>query len=222
METVELNLENIQSLDQSWLEILERYNTKEAESSHFIVRMKMPSYKYPFVDFVLQKNNAYVIGILKNGQLINFYKKVYGEYNGNLNKESIKTMMGHFYQLNVGGRIEEKYFDIAVFIISEAARFDFVRAAVRRVYDDDSNPTKTAFINWTNSEQCYTQLNLYWELLHNYSHMRKDVSKHTKNVSVSDAQKFFYKQNNPEIYGDLVSVGLLDANQLYGKEKALF
>ena len=226
MDTVELRFVegNINKLDTGWTNII--HENKDDESS-FIVKVCYENFPYS-AEFVLNRKNLYVIGVQKvkennKTEIIEFGSTSYIDkykIGINMNRDSIKTMIKFFQNYKKGPNKDfDKNLCIAAFIISEAARFDFIRAAVKRVCGDESDTVRNAFVNWVNTENIYNQLYYYLQLLHSYSKIREQRSKHTKNISVDNSREYFYddaKQGSTarENYNGLIWIGLLEEKKV--------
>lgn len=227
MDTIELKLRKgeTSNLDKSWTEIMRKYKGKGDDKDQFIVNVCCDGFS-DSVQFVLRENDLYVIGVYKGegSPIVKFPSTTYvGNENPGINTESVATML-HFFRDYKQGMDKTKDFGknlcLAAFIISEAARFDFVRAVVKRVYGDES--VKKDFLNWEESAGHYLQIKNYKELLTNYGKIKKTAEtgpgKTSENISILSTRNYFYKQGkeNPKQYQDLVYVGLLGKWKLFG------
>lgn len=233
---IKFNEDNIKSMEDFWNDILANYNEKIKDDTQTFKARIISGNSDKYVDVVLQKNNIYVIGIERNGKVEKFNKTTYvgSVPYEDITQQRINDLVNALQKEKSISKISDKDVLLMAFIISEAARFSFVRAVIKRVYGASEQDLHGQFINWENTQYCYNKLECFDLLLNNYSHLRKYVEsnnnkKHVieKCIGVFETQKYFYNDaqngsNALENYNGLIHIGLLKKGEVeenYSKRK---
>lgn len=223
MCSIEFNEANIDIMDGFWNDILKNY--KEGEEGQFDVKITSRNYDKENVIVVLQKADIYVIGRKKEveDEVERFYQtsyvgvKPYKEISRSRIDSLCSGLKKDISQISL------QDIDLAAFIISEAARFDFIRAAIKRLYGANEQKLKGSFVNWTNSEYKYKKLADFKLLTNNYGKIKEFANKNSKMkskcISILDTQTYFYEDmrkglTDKEYYDGLIRIGLLEENKV--------
>lgn len=116
-----------------------------------------------------------------------------------------------------------KWVTLAIFLISEAARFRFIREAIKSILLDGKGwETQRDYFmikDWLSLKYEIEKRENYSELITNYSGIVRDKKMyHRVCVSINETQMYFYNKVEQgaaaKKYDNLVKIGLLDKQKL--------
>lgn len=197
MDVVELNLSNVTSkqevyekLETFWSNLI--IKNIEKSKDNFYVEI-IPYGKTKKSTFILNKSNLYVIGYVVGDKEYYFKNVSYKKMNTEVRLLANDIMDSiSLYQNVVNEYDTTKDLVKIIAFISEAARFDFVRAVIKRgFFPSDKKELGKYFIDWDNTVRTFCHRVYLNELVTNYDKM-KNISQ-SKNISINDSREWCQK-----------------------------
>ena len=208
MEEVILTLsrtEFYKKLEDFWTEILNKHIT--GGTGHFYATIE---FSYGRATFIIDKSNLYIVGYVVNNEEIYFRNVSYTNMKteASLKKDDILSALYTFTN-RVNEYSSTMQLVTVITLISEAARFDFVRAIIKRSFcPDDRENLEKCFSNWDYTINTFTERKHLDDLVTNYDKMKQISS--SVNIPI-DKSRAWCDEHIKAGYGrsELVLAGLL-------------
>ncbi len=228
MCVVNLNFNNIDTLENGWNEILNEGGQGIGNCFWVQITCNGSDKAEKKICFKVMRHNLYVHGVGSGGRTVDFNDVNYNKLKTvvEISIYSIRNMIDFFKD-----KFEDmkqicnntQWITLAIFLISEAARFQFIREAIRSILLEGSKwETQKDYFEIKDWEELKYKINKrenYSELVTNYSGIVDNKQEyHRVCVSIVETQTYFYNKVKQgaaaKKYENLVKIGLLNEQKL--------